>query len=283
MLKIMKVIDGRKISQLILSEVKEAVAKLSFRPVFCDILVGGDPASTKYVKMKARRAREVGMVFKEANFPKDISTEKLIKEIKKLNHYPDMCGIIVQLPLPESIDQQKVLDAIDPVLDVDCLGGVASEGFYRGKGFFEFPAALACMHLLDSLDFDLGKKNIVVLGQGKLVGKPVSALLKYRSIQSTAVDKQTENQSKIIKNADIIISGLGLPGYLKGEMLKKGVVLIDAGTSESEGSLVGDVDFTSVAEVVSYLTPVPGGVGPVTVAMLFKNVLKRARSLENAE
>ncbi len=275
----MQIINGKKIAEEILREVKSEVAKLPFVPVFTDVLVGDDPASAQYVRMKARAAESVGIRFHNANFPADIETTELIAEIKKLNKIENMCGIIVQLPLPAHIDRQVVLDAIDPGLDVDCLGNAASEKFYQEENKIGYPTALACMALLDSLSLDLKNKKIAVLGQGMLVGKPVAALLQFRGLNPGVVRSSTQNKEEIIKNADVVISGIGKGKYITGEMIKRGVIIIDAGTSEMDSSIVGDVDLESVRDVASYVSPVPGGVGPATVAMLLQNVIKVAKNL----
>jgi methylenetetrahydrofolate dehydrogenase (NADP+) / methenyltetrahydrofolate cyclohydrolase len=276
----MNIIDGKKIREEILVRIKKEVALLPFQPVFCDVLVGEDPASAQYVRMKAKTAESVGIKFHGANFTSTITTEELIKEIKVLNKVPNMCGIIIQLPLPAHLDKRAVLDAIDPSLDVDCLGTTASEKFYNGESALGFPTALACMALLDSLNISLENKNIVVLGQGELVGRPVSALLRFRGLTFTPVDIYTENKEEIIRNADIIISGIGRGMHITKEKIKSGVILIDAGTSESNNAIVGDVDLESVKNVASAVSPVPGGVGPVTVAMLLNNVLNVAKNLK---
>jgi methylenetetrahydrofolate dehydrogenase (NADP+)/methenyltetrahydrofolate cyclohydrolase len=279
----MQIIDGKKLRDEILIKIKKEVEALSFQPVFCDVLVGDHPASVKYVHMKGRMAEAVGISFHQAEFPLSITTEELVEEIKKLNKVPNMSGIIIQLPLPLHIDRQAVLDSIDPKLDVDCLGKIRSEDFYNRQGDKDQlgpPTALACIELLDSVGLDLKDKNIVVLGQGVLVGLPVAALLHFRGLFPIVVRSTTANKEEIIKKADIIISGMGQGKYIKGDMIKEGAVLIDAGTSESGGGLVGDVDFESVREVASFVTPVPGGVGPVTVAMLLSNVLKVAKSFK---
>jgi 5,10-methylene-tetrahydrofolate dehydrogenase/methenyl tetrahydrofolate cyclohydrolase len=238
----------------------------------------------QYVGMKMRKAEAVGIHFHKANFASSISTEDLVKEIKILNKFPNMCGIIVQLPLPDSIDTRVVLDSIDPRLDVDSLGSVASGKFYSGKTDVGYPTALACVALLESVGLDLKSKKIVVLGQGELVGRPTSALLEHHGLDPTIVTKKTPNKEEIIKQADIIISGIGKAGHITGDMVKNGVVLVDAGTSESvddrpgsSSGIVGDVDLESVRGVVSYVSPVPGGVGPMTVAMLLNNVLAVAK------
>lgn len=276
----MHIIDGKKIRDEILENIKREVALLDFTPVFSDVLVGEDPGSVQYVNLKKRTAESVGIKFHNANFPKDITTEDLIAEIKKLNTIPFMCGLIVQLPLPPHIDRQSVLDAVDSSIDVDCLGRVASEKFYSGNFVLGMPAAMSSMRILDSLGLDLTTKNITVLGHGPLVGRPVAQLLQQRNLKVEVVTSKTPNKDEIIKNSDIIISGMGQGKYIKGDMLKDGVVVIDAGTSELDGGLVGDVDLESLRENSGYVSPVPGGVGPVTVAMLLQNVLTVAKSLK---
>ncbi len=276
----MKIIDGKKIRNEILEEIKREISLLLFKPVFCDVLVGEDKVSMQYVQMKKQTAEAIGINFHNANFPASIKTEDLIKEIGILNKIPNMCGIIVQLPLPENLNRRAVLDAIDPRLDVDCLGTIASEEFYKGKTNFGFPTALACMELLDSTGISLKGKKITVLGYGDLVGKPVAALLKFRGLNPEILRSKTENKEEIMKQADVIISGMGQGKFITGDMIKSGVVLIDAGTSESGNSIVGDADFESVKNVAGFVSPVPGGVGPVTIAMLFKNVLNVAKKLK---
>lgn len=276
----MILIDGRKIKEKILASLKSEISALPFQPVFCDILIGQDPSSLQYVKMKWDAAESIGIRFLNASFSATTSTEDLIKEIEELNNIENMSGIIIQLPVPASVDKRAILDAISPSLDVDCLGKIASENFYSGKGTLAFPTALACLEVLDSANLDLKDKKIVVLGQGELVGKPTTALLRFRGFSPETVSTETKNKEEIIKNADVIISGIGRAKYIKGDMLKKGVVIIDAGTSEANGSISGDVDFDSVKDVAGAISPVPGGVGPVTVAMLLKNVLEVARGLK---
>lgn len=271
------IIDGKKIRDEILKEVKSEVSRLSFQPVFCDVLVGSDPVSFQYVKMKGRTAESVGIHFHNAHFPVDITTDQLIEEVHKLKDIPNMCGLIVQLPLPAHIDKQKILDSIDQSIDVDCLGQDASMVFYNSSIDIGYPTALSCMKILDSLNINLEDKKIVVVGQGQLVGRPVAHLLKIRNLEVSIVTRETDNKDEIIKNADVIISGTGAGKLLTGEKIKDGAILIDAGTSESNGSIVGDVDLESVQGIASFVSPVPGGVGPVTVGILLQNVLKVAQ------
>lgn len=279
----MILINGKELQKEILKKVEEEIKNLPFVPVFCDVLVGDDPVSAQYVRMKAKMAESIGIKFQNASFPISITNEDLIKEIEILNDVPNMCGIIVQLPLPASLDKRVILDAIDSKLDVDCLGSIASGEFYRGKTTIGFPTAMACMQVIDSLNFDLSHKNIVVLGQGDLVGKPVTALLQFRNLNPIIINSKTENKEEILKNADVIFSGVGKGKYINGSMIKKDAILIDAGTSEDGNSVVGDVDLESVKDVASFVSPVPGGVGPVTVAMLLQNVLSVAKRRMSTE
>ena len=284
-----KIIDGKKIRDEILAEAKNEVAALSFQPIFCDVFVGENSVSKQYVDMKKRMAKQIGINFHDASFSSSITTAELIKEIKILNTMSNMCGIIVQLPIPDSLDQRQVLDAISPGLDVDCLGTIASEKFYKGEEGLGFPTALACIKILDFIDLDLkgnfsipNTRKIVVLGQGELVGKPVAALLRLSGLSPEIITRETKNKDEIIKQADVIISGMGDGKYITGDMIKEGVIIIDAGTSESRSGIVGDVDLESVKGIAGFVSPVPGGVGPVTVAMLLRNVLQAAESIEQA-
>lgn len=289
----MILIDGKKLSKEILDRVKNEVALLPFVPVFCDVLVGEDPVSIQYVRMKAKTAESVGVKFHQASFPAAITTAGLIKEIKVLNKIENICGIIIQLPLPAHVDRQLVLDSIDSRLDVDCLGTIASGQFYNGNNTVGFPTALACIAILDSINLNFASKKIIVLGQGLLVGKPVAALLRFRRLNPIIITSKTEHKEEILKKADVIVSGIGKGKYITGDMIKSGVVLIDAGTSEANSvgakipngrlapkTIVGDVDLESVKDVAGYVSPVPGGVGPVTVAMLLNNVLTVAKNLD---
>jgi len=274
----MQIIDGRKIRDEILEELKKEVELLSFDPMFCDILVGDDPVSSSYVRIKEKMAESIGVKFRTANFPVDITNEAFIEEIENLNRVPYMCGIIVQLPLPNNLDKDKILDAIDPKLDVDCLNRLNSEKFYNDEKSIIYPTALACIKILESIPIDLDNKKILVLGRGSLVGKPIAHILSSRGFSVDTIDSKTENKDLLIKEADIIISAIGKGKFITSDLVKKDVVIIDAGTSEEDGGIVGDVDLKSVEGVASYVTPCPGGVGPVTVAMLLGNVLEVAKT-----
>lgn len=277
----MQIIDGRKIAGGILREIKTGVTELGFVPVFCDVLVGEDPASKQYVGMKQKAAEKMGFKFRPANYPSDISTDKLIAEIKTISREPNMCGLIVQLPLPLSIDKQAVLDSIDPRIDVDCTGKINTDLFYAGKAYVEFPTAAAVMELLDSTKINLAGKKCLVVGFGQLVGRPVSFLLGQRGFKVEVVRSKTENPEELMRQADVIISAVGNANLITGDKVKKGSVIIDAGTSEQSGGIVGDVDLESIKNEAAFISPVPGGVGPVTVAKLLANVLKVAKQLKH--
>ncbi len=275
-----KIINGKQIRDSILLEVAEGIAELPFMPKFCDVVVGNDPASLQYVGIKNKMAQKLGIDVVEAVFPADATTEEVVARIQELNAIENMSGIIVQLPLPDSVDKEKILSVIDPVLDVDCIGSYNSERFYNSVPGMSFPTALAIIEILDGLPVDLYKKTIVMMGNGELVGKPVVELLTRRNISVTVIDSKTKNPTEILQSADIIISAIGKENILTGDMIQEGAIVIDAGTSESNGGVVGDVEQSTVIGKASMLAPVPGGVGPVTVAMLFRNVCETAEGRE---
>ena len=272
----MQIIDGRKVRDGILESLKSRVASLPFQPLFCDVLVGDNDVAAQYVRMKERTAEALGLKVVHGMFPGDITTEGLIKELKRLGALRNMAGLIVQLPLPAHIDSRKVLDAIPSAVDVDATGQVSSDLFYANKPNFLFPTAAASVTLVDSVVPDLTGKKIVVVGRGMLVGRPVAHLLKSRGLDVETIDRDTPNPEEIMKTADVIISGVGKAKLVNGSNIKPGVVIVDAGTSEANGVIVGDVDRETVEPIAGALSPVPGGVGPVTVSMLMQNVVVSA-------
>lgn len=276
-----KLIDGKKIARKILDGLKEEVGKLTFKPLFCDILIGDDAVSESYVRIKGRQAESVGIDFLLKKLPNTYTTEAIITEIKKIQEQPDLCGLIVQLPLPQSLNKEQILTAIDPKIDVDCLNSENLKKFYSNNSKIIPPTAAAIVYLLESLDLDLFKSDILVVGQGELVGKPVSHLLKNKGYKVIVADQKTADlKAKTIK-ADVIISATGQPNLITGNMIKTNAVVIDAGTAESDGGIVGDVETDSVGMVASLVSPVPGGVGPVTVAMLLRNIVEVAKRIKN--
>ena len=276
----MQIIDGKKIRDEVLEGLQRRVAGLKNPPVFCDVLVGTDPASVQYVDMKVRAAASVGIQTHKAEFPEDISTEALVAEIQKIAEIPHISGIIVQLPLPNHIDTKAVLNAIPAQFDVDALGDSVALDFYTSVPTFIPPTAAAVLTMIASLGIDMTDRNVVIAGRGVLVGKPVAHLLAVRGISVQNVDSDTPEPWKIFRTADVLICATGKPGLITGDMVKKDVVIIDAGTSEFNGAIAGDVDQKSVEKMARALAPVPGGVGPVTVAMLMQNVVVSAERLE---
>lgn len=271
------IIDGKKIANEIFVELRSRVQRLSFVPVFADVVVGDDPVSLQYVGVKERAAKTLGIEFLKSLLPASATSEEVISEIQRLSSVPNICGIIVQLPMPKTVDTHAILSSIPQKLDVDVVGEKASSAFYSGVSNLVPPTAGAVVQILESTG-NFTDKKIVVVGKGLLVGKPVVKLLENLNLVPTIIDRQTQNPKDILLSADVIISGAGAPGFITGDVVKEGAIIIDAGTAESEGSIVGDVDTASVAPKASFLSPVPGGVGPVTVAKLYENVLRNAES-----
>ncbi len=274
----MVLLDGRQIAQHILQEIKREVAHLPFQPVFCDVLVGDDPVSYSYVKIKGKRAEEAGIEFRLEHLPAEVGQGALIERIHQLNHEPGMCGIIVQLPLPPGFDRQAVLDAIDPALDVDCLGAPATKRFFHGDPVLMPPTAAAVAAIFQQLPEQLRKGRVVIVGKGVLVGRPTQRLLQLQGVPVQLTDNTDPEMLAKVREADVLITGTGQPKLITGSMIKPGAAVIDAGTAESEGVIAGDVDRETVGSVAGFLTPVPGGVGPVTVAELLKNILQVAQN-----
>lgn len=275
------ILDGRKLRDILLQEVKQEVGKLSFQPLFSDIVIGDNPASLQYARMKKKTAESLGFTYVDAWFPEDIPLEKLKHEIALLVATPHMSGVIVQLPIPASLPQQEVLDCIPASIDVDVLSTQAAVSFYEKNQGLVLPTAKAVMYLLDEAQVDYTRDLFVVVGRGDLVGKPVAHILKTKGARVEVIASDTSEADKIelLAKADVIVSATGVAGLITGDMVQDGVVVIDAGTSEVSGTIVGDIDFDSVAPKAKYITPTPGGVGPVTVACLFKNILVAAQKL----
>ena len=271
------IIDGKKISRTILNEAAEILSALSFQPVLIDIVVGNNPVIDSYVRIKEKRAAEINISFIAHRLPETISEQALIGEIKALHQTPHLCGMIVQLPLPKHINKQNILDCIDPVIDVDAITSENIGKLINGTQRFLPPTAGAIMALLRSVHAQLNSANVLIIGAGDLVGKPAAVLLLQHEATITVANDKTKNLEELCKIADIIISGAGVPKLVTAAMVKAGAIVIDAGTAESSGVIVGDVDFENVEGIAGAISPVPGGVGPVTVAMLLHNVAIAAR------
>ncbi|MDG1974491.1 MAG: bifunctional 5,10-methylenetetrahydrofolate dehydrogenase/5,10-methenyltetrahydrofolate cyclohydrolase [Flavobacteriaceae bacterium] len=284
----MKIIDGKMISNLIKEEIKLEVEKIIKKgdrpPHLAAILVGNDGASLTYVGSKVRSCKQVGFDSTLVKLPAEISQKDLLNKIHELNNDDKIDGFIVQLPLPNHIDEEKVLMTVNPNKDVD---GFHPSNFGKMALNMEsfIPATpYGIIELLKRYEINTSGKNTVVIGRSNIVGRPISILLSRKGNPGdstvTLVHSRTKNLESFTKNADIIVSALGVPDFLKSEMVKKGVIIIDVGItrvkddSSSKGYVIkGDVDFESVKEKASFMTPVPGGVGPMTIAMLLKNTL----------
>jgi methylenetetrahydrofolate dehydrogenase (NADP+)/methenyltetrahydrofolate cyclohydrolase len=272
----MEIIDGKKISKEYLKDLKERVAKLSFTPVFCDVIVGDDPVSLQYIGMKEKRAEKCGIAVNRVAVPGDATTEEVIARLQEALQNPDVCGVIVQLPLPDHIDQKRVLDTVPSEVDVDVLSQTSSDKFYNNESKLTFPTARAVYELLQTVPHDKSTAHVVVIGRGILVGKPIAHILEREGYTFEVASRENPLTPEMLGKADVILSAAGSAHLVTGEHLKPGVIIIDAGTSESNGGVVGDVDKDSVAEKAGYLAPVPGGVGPMTVAILLANVVEVA-------
>lgn len=259
------IINGKQIADRILRDLEQQITQLPFQPVLCDVLVGDDQVSLSYVRIKEKMALSVGLGFRLVQLPHSATTNEVVAAMEEIQQDENLCGLIVQLPLPDSVDRTTVLGAINPRIDVDAIGPQTSN--------LTPPTAAAIVEILDSLNLDLSTKQILVIGQGELVGKPVTELLQARGLAVTTADQSVKDLKQLTQTADVIISGTGQGGLLAGDMVKSGSVIIDAGTSESGAGIVGDVDFASVEPVAGAVSPVPGGVGPVTVAKLLENVV----------
>ena len=285
----MILLDGKKTSQDIKDEIAAEVKKRKDRglkiPHLAAVIVGSDGASMTYVSSKVKSCQQVGFNSTLIELPEETTEEQLLGEIEALNRDPDIDGFIVQLPLPRQIDEQKVLMAVDPNKDVD--------GFHPvnvGKMTLDLPSFLSAtpygiLELLERYEIETSGKNVVVIGRSHIVGRPMSILLsqkrKVGNATVTLTHSKTKDLAGITREADIIVAALGMAEFLTGDMVKEGVTVIDVGitrvpdaTKKRGYRLAGDVDFESVSPKASYITPVPGGVGPMTIAMLLKNTLQ---------
>lgn len=277
----MVLLDGKKLSQKILAELKEEIAGLGKNLRLAAVVLGEDPVVLKFIEQKKKTAEEIGMDVRIYSFEVSITTNELRKRIAEIVHEKKNSGVIIQLPLPEHINEQYILNAILPEKDVDVLSARAVGNFAVGKSPIMPPVAGAVKAFFEEYRIDYKNKYIVIIGAGSLVGKPAALWFLQEKITFGMVEHLAGSPREFLKQADIIISGIGRPHYIIGDMVKEGVVVIDAGTSESSGKILGDVEFDSVAPKAAYITPVPGGIGPLTVAILFKNLVSLVKTNNN--
>jgi len=271
-----KVLDGNRVAEKIKENLAGKIERLAAKgvvPCLATILVGDDPSSATYVRMKGNACKRLGMRSIRIDLPADTTTEELIEAIRELNDDPDVHGILLQHPVPDRIDERAAFDAIRIEKDVD---GVTTLGFARNAfGFADFPSCTpaAILEILDEYGIGIEGKHAVVIGRSPILGKPVSLMLLNRNATVTTCHSRTVGLEEIVRAADIVVAAVGKPKFVRGEWLKRGSVVLDAGYNEGN---VGDVDYDGCFPVASAITPVPAGVGPVTIATLLKHTVEAA-------
>lgn len=278
----MKILDGKAVSLKVKESVKvraEELKKFGIEPTLAVILVGEDKASQTYVRAKEKACNEYGIKSVAHRLSENTTQAELLALINVLNLDDSIHGILVQLPLPKHIDTNTVLATIDPAKDVDGFHAVNVGKLVSGLDGFVPCTPLGVMEILKEYDIDVAGLNAVVIGRSNIVGKPMANLLLNASATVTITHSKTKNLKEICKNADLIVAAIGKPFFLKADMVKNGAVVVDVGINRlNDGRLVGDVDFDEVAPKCSYITPVPGGVGPMTIAMLLNNTILAAQA-----
>ena len=273
-------IDGTALAQKIRLDVATRTAALKARgttPGLAVVLVGNDPASHVYVRNKVKACQDAGLHSVLEKYDADISEAALLARVDALNRDPDIHGILVQLPLPVHIDAQKVIEAITSAKDVDGLQIASAGGLMTGSPGFWPCTPYGCMKMLESIGFELGGKHAVVIGRSNSVGKPMALMLLQKNATVTICHSGTQDLKAMTLQADVIVAAVGKRNVLTSDMVKPGAVVIDVGMNRNdEGKLCGDVDFDGVSQVAGYITPVPGGVGPMTITMLLVNTLEAA-------
>ena len=280
------IIDGKALSAVVKDEVRDAVPvlekKYGRKPCLCVIIVGEDPASQVYVRNKVKAAAYTGMDSKLIELPVSTREDALLRKIAELNADAAVDGILVQLPLPKQIDEEKIIDAIAPEKDVDGFHPSNVAGLWLGKKCTVPCTPAGIMRLIDSTGIELKGKSAVVVGRSNIVGKPVAKLLLDRHATVTIAHSRTADLGAVTRGADVLVSAVGKAGLIKSDMIKPGAVVIDVGLHrDAEGTLCGDGDFEGCKDKASRITPVPGGVGPMTIAMLMKNTLLSFEQREN--
>jgi methylenetetrahydrofolate dehydrogenase (NADP+)/methenyltetrahydrofolate cyclohydrolase len=282
-----EIIDGKLVSQHIRDEVAEGVERLKretgITAGLAAVLVGDDPASEIYVRNKRKACTEVGMYSEELRLPGETTEEELLSLVDKLNGDENIHGILVQLPLPSQISETKILRAVSPLKDVDGFHPYNVGLLVEGKPRFISCTPHGIIKMLDFYKIGIEGKEAVVVGRSNIVGKPVSILLLHRHATVTICHSRTKPLDEVTRRADILVAAIGRADFITGDMVKEGAVVIDVGINRNkDGKLTGDVDFEGVSQKASYITPVPGGVGPMTIAMLLWNTLESARNFASS-
>lgn len=277
----MMLIDGKFVSQRVCDDVAAEVAELSKHGIeacLAVIIVGDDPASRVYVNNKKKKCAAVGIKSLEFALPEGTTQEELLSLIERLNKDKTVNGILCQLPVPKHIDEKAVIEAIAPEKDVDCFSNVNVGKLWTGEADFMPCTPAGIMAMLEEYKIPVASKNCVIVGRSNIVGKPLAALMLKADATVTVCHSKTKNLSEICKNADILVAAIGKAEFIKKDMVKEDAVVIDVGINRKEnGKLCGDVDFEEVSQKASFITPVPGGCGPMTIAMLMKNTVKSCK------
>jgi len=275
------IIDGKAVSAKVRQEIACETAQLKEKGIFpalAVIIVGDDPASRVYVNNKKKACAEIGFISEEYALPAQTTQEELLALIKTLNERSDINGILCQLPLPKHLDEKAVIEAISPIKDVDAFHQSNVGRIMIGDYHFLPCTPAGVMELLASENIEIAGKECVVIGRSNIVGKPMAMLLLHQNGTVTICHSRTKDLAEVTRRADILVAAVGIPKFVKADMVKDGAVVIDVGMDRDEnGKLCGDVDFAEVEPKCSYITPVPGGVGPMTIAMLMKNTLMAAK------
>lgn len=272
-----KILDGKQIAkdyrQGLQSQV-EALKEKGFTPKLSVILVGNDGASQSYVRSKKKAAEKIGMISEIVHLEETATEEEVLNELNRLNNDDSVSGILVQVPLPKQVSEQKILEAINPDKDVDGFHPINIGKLYIDEQTFVPCTPLGIMEILKNADIDLEGKNAVVIGRSHIVGQPVSKLLLQKNASVTILHSRSKDMASYLKDADVIVSAVGKPGLVTKDVVKEGAVIIDVGnTPDENGKLKGDVDYDAVKEIAGAITPVPGGVGPLTITMVLNNTL----------
>ena len=273
----MTILDGKALAKKVKEEVREKAEKLARKPGLAVIIVGDNPASRVYVNAKRKDCEECGFVSEEYAMPADTKQEALMDLIAQLNERADIDGILCQLPLPKHLNEEMVIDAISPAKDVDGFHPMSAGSLLIGRPGFLPCTPAGCIRILDEYGIDCAGKRAVVVGRSNIVGKPMALLLLQRNATVTVCHSRTQNLAEICRDADIIVAAVGTRNLITADMVKEGAVVIDVAMNRNDaGKLCGDVDFENVSPKCAAITPVPGGVGPMTRAMLMENTLQAA-------
>ena len=265
--------NGKKVASEIKENLKKEIAGLSKKPHLVVIQVGEDAASSIYVNSKAKLAGEIGYDFEHIKFPEDVKEEELINKIEEINADENINGVIVQLPIPKHLDANKIINMIDPVKDVDGLTEINAGKLINGKASLVSCTPKGIMTMLRYYNVSLEGKHVVIVGRSTLVGKPLISLCLNENATVTICHSHTKNLKKYTKTADILIVAVGKPKLIEADYVKKGAVVVDVGINRTKEKIVGDVDYDNVVGIAKLITPVPGGVGPMTTISLMENVL----------